>query len=137
MVSNSAKLDCRTKQHTQFGVSASNGSKDMARTKSWQKKTKNGKKTKNNEANWMVSNSAKLDRRTKQHTQFGVSASNGSRDMARTKSWRKKRKKLKKKNNKANCMVNNSAQLDRRTKQHTQFGVSASNGSRDMARTKS
>ena len=45
---------------------------------------------KNNEANWMVSNSAKLDHRTKQHTQFGVSASNGSRDMARTKSWQKK-----------------------------------------------
>ena len=43
-----------------------------------------------NEANWMVSNSAKLDHRTKQHTQFGVSASNGSRDMARTKFWRKK-----------------------------------------------
>ena len=43
-----------------------------------------------NEANWMVSNSAKLDRRTKQHTQFGVSASNGSRDMARTKYWQKK-----------------------------------------------
>ena len=40
----------------------------------------------------MVSNSAKLDRRTKQHTQFGVSASNGSRDMARTKSWMKKKK---------------------------------------------
>ena len=39
----------------------------------------------------MVSNSAKLDRRTKHHTQFGVSASNGSRDMARTKSWRKKK----------------------------------------------
>ena len=39
----------------------------------------------------MVSNRAKLDRRTKQHTQFGVSASNGSRDMARTKSWRKKK----------------------------------------------
>ena len=39
----------------------------------------------------MVSNSAKLDRRTKQHTQFGVSASNGSRHMARTKSWRKKK----------------------------------------------
>ena len=49
-----------------------------------------------NEANWMVSNSAKLDRRTKQHTQFGVSVSNGSRDMARTKSWRKKQKKIKK-----------------------------------------
>ena len=47
-----------------------------------------------NEANWMVSNSAKLDHRTKQHTQFGVSASNGSRDMARTKSWQKKTKKL-------------------------------------------
>ena len=93
MVSNSAKLDRRTKQHTQFGVSASDGSRDMARTKSWRKKTKKKlKKTKNNEANWMVSNSAKLDRRTNQHTQFGVSASNGSRDMARTKSWRKKKK---------------------------------------------
>ena len=33
----------------------------------------------------MVSYSAKLGSRTKQHTQFGVSASNGSRDMARTK----------------------------------------------------
>ena len=43
----------------------------------------------------MVSNSAQLDRRTKQHTQFGVSASNGSRDMAQTKSWREK--KIKKK----------------------------------------
>ena len=41
----------------------------------------------------MVSNSAKLDRRTKQNTQFVVSASNCSRDMARTKSWRKKKKK--------------------------------------------
>ena len=45
----------------------------------------------------MVNDSAKLDRRTKQHTQFGVSASNGSRDMARTKCWQKKRKKKKKK----------------------------------------
>ena len=43
----------------------------------------------------MVSNSAQLDRRTKQHTQFGVSVSNGSRDMGRTKSWRKKKKKKK------------------------------------------
>ena len=33
-------------------------------------------------------------------------------------------------------MVSNTAQLDRRIKQHTQFGVSASNGSRDIARTK-
>ena len=86
MASNSAKLDRRTKQHTQLGVSASNGSRDMARTKSWRKK-----KNIYNEVNWMVSNSAKLNRRTKQHTQFGVSASNGSRDMARTKSWRKKK----------------------------------------------
>ena len=72
MVSNSAKLDYRTKQHTQFGVSASNGSRDMAWTKSWRKKKKK------NEANWMISNSAKLDCRTKQHTLFRVSASNGS-----------------------------------------------------------
>ena len=40
----------------------------------------------------MVSNSAQLDRKTKQHTQFGVSVSNGSRDMARTESWQKKKK---------------------------------------------
>ena len=93
MVSNSAKLDRRTMQHTQFGVSASNGSRDMARTISWGKK----RKKKNNEANWMVSSSAQLDRRTKQHTQFGVSASNGSRDMAQTKSWQKKKKKEKEK----------------------------------------
>ena len=73
-------------------------------------------KKKNNEANWMVSNSAKLDRRTKQHTQFGDSVSNGSRDMARTKSWRKKIKKIKNKNNKVNWMVSNCAKLDRRTK---------------------
>ena len=56
MVSNFTKLDGRTKQHTQFGVSASNGSRDMARTKSWRKKRK--KKKINNEANWMVSYSA-------------------------------------------------------------------------------
>ena len=93
-----------------------------------------GKIIKKNKVNWMVSNSAKLDRKTKQHTQFGVSASNGSRDMARTKCGGKNEKKQ---TNKANWMVSNSAQLDCRTKQHTQFGVSASNGSRDMARTKS
>ena len=52
-----------------------------------------------NEANCMVRNSAKLDRRTKQQTQFGVSTSNGSRDMARTKSWREKKGKKKKKKN--------------------------------------
>ena len=90
MVSNSAKLNGRPKQHTQFGVSARNSSRDMARTKSWLKK----RKKKKTEANWMVSNSAKLDSRTKQHTQSGVSTSDGSRDMALTKSWRKKIKKL-------------------------------------------
>ena len=45
----------------------------------------------------MVSNSAKLDSRTKQHSQSGVSTSDGSRDIAATKSWRKKKKKKKKK----------------------------------------
>ena len=78
------KIRQQDQQHTQFGVSASNGSRDMARTKSWHKK-------KDNEANWMVSNSAKLDSRTKQHTQSGVSAINGSRDIVRTKSWWKKK----------------------------------------------
>ena len=43
----------------------------------------------------MVSYSANLDSRTKQHTQFLVSASNGSRDMARTKVAVKKKKKKK------------------------------------------
>ena len=96
MASNSAKLNHRTKQHTQFGVSASNGSRDMARTKSWRKKRKKKKKI-NNGANCMISNSAKLASRTKQHTQSGVSTSDGSRDMAATKSWRKKKKKKEKK----------------------------------------
>ena len=41
----------------------------------------------------MVSNSAKLHHRTKQHTEFGVSASNCSRDMGRTKVGEKKEKK--------------------------------------------
>ena len=54
-------------------------------------------KKKNNEANWMVSNSAKLDSRTKQHTQSGVSTSDGSRDIAATKSWQKKKINKKKK----------------------------------------
>ena len=44
MVNNSAKLDCRTKQHTQFGVSASNCSRDITRTKSWGKKRKKREK---------------------------------------------------------------------------------------------
>ena len=44
----------------------------------------------------MISNSAKLASRTKQHTQSGVFTSVGSRDMAATKSWRGKKKKKKK-----------------------------------------
>ena len=55
----------------------------------------------------MVSNSAQLDRRTKQHTQFGVSASNRSRDMAQTKSWRKKKEKRKKEKKEKKMNVNN------------------------------
>ena len=46
MVSNSAKLDSRTKQHTQSGVSTSDGSRDIAATKSWRKKKINKKVTK-------------------------------------------------------------------------------------------
>ena len=41
----------------------------------------------------MVSNGAKLDRRTKQHTQSGVSTRDVSRDIAETKSWREKKEK--------------------------------------------
>ena len=59
----------------------------------WPGQNHGGKK--NNEANWMVGNSAKLDPRAKQHTEFGVSTSNGSRDMGRTKSWRKKKERKK------------------------------------------
>ena len=44
MVSNSAKLDCRTKQHTESGVSTSDGSRDMARTRSRRGKKKKKKK---------------------------------------------------------------------------------------------
>ena len=50
----------------------------------------------------MISNSAKLYSRTKQHTKSGVSTSDGSRDIAATKSWRKKRKKKRKKKKKKN-----------------------------------
>ena len=49
MVSNSAQLDCKTKQYTQFGVSASNGSRDMGRIKSWRKKKKKEKRKKKKE----------------------------------------------------------------------------------------
>ena len=112
MVRNSAKLDRRTQEHTQFGVSTSDGSRDMVRTKSWRKKKKKKRKKlliilinetgsqspcmrprsdppKMKNSNMVRSRLIILI--NKQHTQFGVSASNGSRDMARTKSWRKKK----------------------------------------------
>ena len=129
MVSNSAKLDHRTKQHTQFGVSASNGSRDIGWTKLRRKKKEKKRKKKNeHRQNYIASPTGIANNETgsrspcmrprsdppkmknsnvvrsrliilisKQHTQFGVSASNSSRDMALTKSWRKKRKKLRKK----------------------------------------
>ena len=136
MVSNSAKLDRRTKQHTESGVSTSDGSRGKARTRSWwKKKEKKRKKKKTNSWNpikhplWgsliimrqvlgcPVCDRGVIPRRRK--------------TLRRTKSWRKK------KNTEANLIVSNSAKLHRRTKQHTQFGVSASNSSRYMARTKS
>ena len=48
----------------------------------------------------MISNRAKLDSRTMQHTQSGVSTSDGSRDIKTTKSWRKKKEKKRKKKKK-------------------------------------
>ena len=51
MVSNSAKLESRTKTLTQSGVSASNGSRDMARTKVAEKKKKKEKKEKKRKKN--------------------------------------------------------------------------------------
>ena len=46
MVSNNAKLDCKTMQHTESGVSTSDGSRDMARTRSRPKKKKKKRKKK-------------------------------------------------------------------------------------------
>ena len=54
MVSNSAKLDCRTKQHTESGVSTSDGSRDMARTRSRRKKKKKKEKKKKEKTNELV-----------------------------------------------------------------------------------
>ena len=48
----------------------------------------------------MVRNSAKLDSRTKQHTQSEASTSDGSRDIAATKVAEKKKKKREKKKKK-------------------------------------
>ena len=62
------------------------------------RQNRGGKKKKNNEANWMLRNSAKLDRRTKQHTQSGASTSDGSRDIAATKVAENKEKQRKKMN---------------------------------------
>ena len=46
MVRSSAKLDSRTKQHTQSGTSTSDGSRDIAATKVVEKKEKKEKKRK-------------------------------------------------------------------------------------------
>ena len=54
----------------------------------------------------MISNRAKLASRTKQHTQSGVSTSDGSRNMAAAKSWRKKKKKKRKKKEKKRKKMN-------------------------------
>ena len=56
MVSYIAKLDSRTKQHTQFGVFASNGSRDMSRTKVAEKKEKKRKRTEKKKKNDNVQN---------------------------------------------------------------------------------
>ena len=61
----------------------------------WPGQNFGGKKKKKKVTNWMVSNSAKLDSRTKQHTQSGVSTSDGSRDIVGDKIVAEKKKKLK------------------------------------------
>ena len=83
-----------------------------------------------NEANWMVSNIAKLDRRTNSTLNLE------SLRVTVPEIWPGQNR-GEKKNNEANWMVSNSAKLDSRTKQHTQSWVSTSDGSRDMAPTKS
>ena len=144
MVSISAKLDSRTKQHTQSGASTSDGSRDIAATKVAEKKEKKEKKRKKKEMN--------IDE-TIQHPLRGSLiiiitrqvlgrpvCDRGAipRTLVQSNVVRSRLIMLiNEEINKANWMVSNSAKLDRRTKQHTQFGVSASNGSRDMARTKS
>ena len=73
-----------------------------------EKKKKVKRRKKNNEANWMVSNSAQLDRRTKQHTQFeslqvtvpeiwAGQNRGGKKKKKRKKEKKEKRKKRKKK----------------------------------------
>ena len=60
----------------------------------------------------MVSNSAKLDCRTKQHTESGVSTIDGSRHMAQTRSRRKKKKKKRKKSKKKKGKKKKKNELD-------------------------
>ena len=134
MVSNSAKLDRRTKQHTEFGVSASNGSRDMDRTKVAEKKEK--KMNVDNPIEHPLRGSLIIMRQVLGRPVCDRGAiprtlvqSNVVRSILIIL--------INEEIYKANWMVRNSAKLDCRTKQHTQFGVSASNGSRDMAWTKS
>ena len=146
MVSKSAKLDCRTKQHTESGVSTSDGSRDMGRTRSRRKiKEKKRKKKKEKKKKINSWNPIKHPLRgsliiiTRQVLGRPV-CDRGAipRTLVQSNVLRSRLIILiNEEFNEANWMVSNSAKLNHRTKQHTQFGVSASNGSRDMARTKS
>ena len=78
-------------------------------------KKKKIRNKKNNEANWMISNCAKLNRRTKQHTQYLESLRVTVPEIWPGQNLGRKNEK-KRKTNKANWMVSNSAQLDRRIK---------------------
>ena len=138
MVSNSAKLDRRTKQHTQFGVSASNGSRDMARTKVAEKKEEK-KMNVDDSIKHPLRGSLIITIITRQVLGRPV-CDRGAipRTLVQSNVVRSRLIILiNEEISEANWMVSNSANLDHRTKQHTQFGVSAINGSRDMARTKS
>ena len=136
----SAKLDSRTKQHTRFGVSASSGSRDMARTKVAEKKEKKKKKKMNvdNPIKHPLRGSLTIITITRQVLGRPV-CDRGAipRTLIQSSVVRSRLIILiNEEINEANWMASNSAKLDRRTKQHAQFGVSASNGSRDMAWTK-
>ena len=141
MVSNSAKLDCRTKQHTESGVSTSDGSRGMARTRSRRKKKKKKEKKKKKMNSWNpIKHPLRGSLIIMRQVLGRPVCDRGAipRTLVQSNVVRSRLIILiNEEINEANWLVNNSAKLDRRTKQHTQFGVSASNGSRDMARTKS
>ena len=111
MISNSAKLDSRTKQHTQSGVSTSDGSRDIAATKSWRKK----KKKNEHRRNYIASPTGIANNNKKKNETGSRSPCMQPRsDPPKMKNSNVVRSRL-------TILIN---------KQHTQFGVSASNGSR-------